>query len=285
VELLVAIAIIAILFGLVLAAAQRVREASFRTRCQNNLRQIGLAEHQYHDACGTLPPGTSRKLFNQSHPFMNWHAYLLPYLEQDALWRAAEMAYMQTRFFSSNPPHSPFATVMPLFVCPSDPWSAIVQKNHHGAPVALTDYMGNAGTNELALDGVLFLDSQIRFAEIMDGLSNTLLVGERPPSPDFRYGWWYAGLGQMANGSLDSVLGAQEINVGGPYGRLCPYGPYSFQNGSPQDRCSVFHYWSFHPGGANFLLCDGSVHFVAYSAAPVMPALATRAGAEAVSPP
>src|SRR5262249_40425790 len=146
------------------------------------------------------------------------------------------------------------------------------------------DYLGNAGINEQSNDGVLFLDSRVRIVDVKDGTSQTLLAGERPPSADFRYGWWYAGIGRDQNGSLDHVLGAREINqsIAGAYLRLCPAGPFSFARPDPNDLCAAFHYWSFHPGGANFALVDGSVHFLRYSANNILPALATRAGGEQV---
>jgi prepilin-type processing-associated H-X9-DG protein len=132
---------------------------------------------------------------------------------------------------------------------------------------------------------VLFLDSHVRLADITDGTSCTLMAGERPPSADCWYGWWYAGYGQAGTGSADMLLGARERNLGGPYVSSCPPGPYRFQAGRVENQCDLFHFWSLHPGGAHFLFADGSVRFLAYSAADILPALATRAGGEAVSLP
>jgi prepilin-type processing-associated H-X9-DG protein len=112
------------------------------------------------------------------------------------------------------------------------------------------------------------------------------MVAERPPSADLNFGWWYGGGGQSKDGSGDSVLGVREMYVG-PFGsgQLCPAGPYHFGSGEISNQCDAFHFWSLHSGGANFLFCDGSVRFLAYSADSILPALATRAGSERVSVP
>jgi hypothetical protein len=153
----------------------------------------------------------------------------------------------------------------------------------------LTSYVGVAGSDYTTKDGVLFQDSRIRSADIQDGMSQTLLVGERPPSKDNWYGWWYAGTGQLVNhipsGSPDMVLGARERNVSTSFdAAACPPGPYVFQAGSLDQQCSLFHFWSLHSGGGQFTLCDGSVHFISYQVEPSMiPAMATRAGQETVA--
>src|SRR5262249_53492282 len=147
--------------------------------------------------------------------------------------------------------------------------------------VALTSYLGVSGTNLHARDGVLYVDVRLRLTDIKDGLGKTVLVGERPPAGDFAYGWWYAGPGQHLTGSADVVLGAKEFNVVGLGD--CPVGPYAFGTGALDNPCDVFHFWSLHPGGGNFVFADASVRFLRYSAAAVLPALATRDGREAVA--
>ncbi len=284
VEILVVIGIIGALIGLLLPAVQRVRDADMRTRCMNQLRQIGLALHQYHDAQRSLPPGMSYLDGTDPYPFMSWNTRILPFLEQQALWVQAQKAYALDRSFYDNPPHTNRTVVVSLFSCPADPRTLSVQQLADGQRVTFTDYLGVEGTNQNRQNGVLFLDSQIRLTDITDGTSNTLCVGERPPSADGILGWWYAGEGQSKDGSADMVLGVRELNMGN-FGRDCPLGPYSFGPGRPNNQCDAFHFWSQHIGGAHFLFADGSVHFLSYSANDVLPALATRAGGEAVDWP
>jgi prepilin-type processing-associated H-X9-DG protein len=109
-----------------------------------------------------------------------------------------------------------------------------------------------------------------------------LMVGERPAAADFWYGWWYAGVGMESTGAPDSLLGVVEVKTTASFTDGCGSGPYQFEPAKLTDTCAVFHFWSVHPGGANFLMCDGSVHFLNYSATKILPALATRAGGESV---
>ena len=140
------------------------------------------------------------------------------------------------------------------------------------------------GVDQFTLDGLLFRDSSIRFGDIRDGTSSTLLVGERPPERDYGYGWWYAGWGQSKDGSAEMLLGARE-KITDPAYSHCPPQSNSFSPGRVADVCDVFHHWIFHQGGANFAFADGSVRFLKYSADSVLPALATRAGGESVPVP
>lgn len=283
VELLVCIAIVSILIGLTLAAVQRTREAAARVRCLDNLRQLGLALHQYHQAHGALPPGVGYQDGKDPYPFLGWQARLLPHLEQNSLWDQTVAAFHQDRVFWDNPPHTPLATVVPVFLCPSDGRISSPQSVGNVGVRAFTSYLGVEGTNAGLADGLLYLDSKHRLADATDGAATTLLVGERPPSADLVLGWWYAGWGQLQNGDGDMLLGVRSRNYAG-YGPGCPEGPYQFQPGKFSNQCDAFHFWSPHPGGANFLFADGSVRFVRYSADPILPALATRAGGETAPP-
>ncbi len=288
-ELLVIIGIIAVLMAIVLPAVMRVRDAAARVECANNLREIGLALQQYHNEHAVFPPGCSFQNGADPQPHMGWCARILPYLEQEILWREAVQAFAQEKFFLKTPPHVGY-TVVRVFTCSSD--SRTRMAHEYGTTAigstlraAFTSYLGSEGTNQFRKDGLLFLDSRIRFPDIKDGTSNTLMVGERPPSATLTLGWWYAGWGQDKDGSAEMILGVNEINVNKVYRTTCPSGPYQFQAGRIDDPCSAFHFWSLHPGGAHFLFADGHVRFLKYSAKPLMPALATRAGREQVELP
>jgi prepilin-type processing-associated H-X9-DG protein len=269
-------AIVGVLAGLLLPAVQRVRAAAIRTECGNNLRQIGIALHRYHDANAVLPPGCSGE--RSATPFMSWCTRILPYLEHDALWQTAHDAFIKEPSFMEVPPHTARSVVVSVLTCRSDPRGQVPRTRR-----AFTYFLGVEGTDQFTRDGVLFLDSKIRLTDIADGTTRTVLVGERPPSADGGFGWWYAGWGQGNDGSADMVLGVREMNVNAPWGGAghCPPGPYHFGPGSVTDQCDTFHFWSLHAGGANFAFVDGSVHFLAYSADAILPALATRSGAEA----
>lgn len=283
IEVLVVLAVVSVLLGLLLPAVQLVRAAAARASCANNLRQLGLAAHQYHDDHQVFPAGMRFQGFRDPYPLAGWLVFLLPYLEQDSLWRQTQEAYRQAPFPFANPPHEGLATVVKMFVCPADGRAATPQlsaRTHQR--IALTSYLGVSGTTSLAGDGMLFKDSRIRFTDVLDGTSSTLFAGERPASTDFQFGWWYAGAGQRFTGSADSVLGVVELNFLEPTINSCPVQAYSYGPGSLSNQCDLFHFWSLHQGGSHFLFVDGSVRFLAYPVASVLPALATRAGGEVV---
>ena len=286
IQTLVVVAITGVLVGLTLAGVQRVRASAARAQCQNNLRQIGLGLANHHTAHGRLPVGVTKTANAESFPLMSWQTRLLPFIEQEAVWRQAiEAIRTHPQTFSDDPPH-PFATVIPTYGCPADPRVREPVMARGRLRVALTSYLGSAGTRHSRRDGVLFRDSKVRFADLTDGTSNTLLAGERPPSPDMWVGWWYAGYGIDYNGTADLVLGVRERNsVTDPAFPDCGQGFAHYRPGRFDAMCDVMHFWSPRPGGGNFLFADGSVRFLVYSADDILPALATRAGGETVTVP
>jgi prepilin-type N-terminal cleavage/methylation domain-containing protein/prepilin-type processing-associated H-X9-DG protein len=289
IELLVVIAIIAILIGLMLAAVQNVRAAAARLDCQNRVKQLALALHNHHDTRSTFPPG-HRSLFHRDRmPFSGWPVSILPFVEQPALHQAAVDAFRFKPIPFPPNPHPGLSTVVPVFLCPTDGRIATAQVSQRtNTLAAFTSYLGVAGTDAVtARDGMLYQDSATRLTDVPDGTSNTLLLGERPPSHDYQFGWWYAGVGQQLTGSADLVLGAREPNLQPIMtGSVCGPGNYPFRAAKGfHDPCGMFHFWSPHSGGANFAFADGSVRFLSYSADPIMPALATRAGGETVVVP
>jgi prepilin-type processing-associated H-X9-DG protein len=282
IETLVVVGILAALLGLILPGVQRVRESASRMQCGSNLRQIGLGLHGYHDTYRVLPPGI--RVSTDPYPFLGWPARLLPYVEQQALWQQAQKDYaQQPRFWDPPAQHAGLRTVLPLFICPSDGRRDGWVMPEDGS-AAFTHYLGVIGRNIVTRDGLLYLDSQVALRDVLDGTSNTLMVGERPPSPDNRFGWWYAGVGQEGDGDADMILGVEGFRTTFRY-PTCPIGPYHFSPGQSSNVCDTLHFWSQHSGGAYFLFADGSLHFLSYSAAPLMPALASRAGREAVTLP
>lgn len=283
VEVLVVIGIIGVLVGLLLPAVQQVRAASLKTKCSGNLRQIGIAAQNYHSSLERLPSGM--RFANGTDPMLysSWLVALLPYLEQTEQWNIAQRDYSRSRFPFAIPTHFGLASVIPTLNCPADSRTNSAQvARRSGYAVAFTSFLGCAGRDLLSNDGVLFRDSLIRFCDVTDGTSQTILAGERPPSVDFQFGWWYAGTGQNFTGSLDMLLGTNELNLSNG---SCSVGPYKYQTGKLIELCDMFHFWSPHPNGASFLMVDGSVRFLNYSASTVLTALGSRSGGEVVDGP
>jgi prepilin-type N-terminal cleavage/methylation domain-containing protein/prepilin-type processing-associated H-X9-DG protein len=330
IELMVVISIISLLIALLLPAVQRVREAANRTQCLNNLKQMGLALQNYHGTYGSFPPALDARFQPMWH--WSWMARSLPFLEQDNLYHQAIEFAQNTAdpvVFDGTPgyaswspwggypfglgllPENPIiAAPVKIFLCPTDFSPRVFAvPTPYGSPLpivqAVTDYQGVTGTNYFLQDGSLAVDAPVRYTDLSDGSSNTLLVGERANVKEITYGAWFSGCGQLdrslpkdsnQRGSADVVLGTREVNSQQSDDVIvneCPYGPYHFQppnlirdsTGIIQPACDQFHFWSWHPGGANFLMADGSAHFLPYNADTILPALGTRAGNEALGLP
>lgn len=280
VELLVVIGILTIVISLLTPGVQYARESARRIACDNKLRQLGLAAHNFESAWKRLPTGHEGQ--NDQYPFQTWTTKLLPYLEQDSLYQEIQVAYQKSRNPFEQTVHTRFNTVLSPYTCPSD---SRVSASHvaRGIPVALSSYVGVNGTDFTLRDGLLYFQSRVRFADVTDGLSNTMAIIERPPSADFYFGWWYAGFGSDFAGAIDSSVGTHEINAFAPdhIGAFCSQGPFQMQRRTIHNaQCGIFHPWSLH-SVVNMVRADGSVTGISYEISlTVLMAAGTRAGAE-----
>lgn len=289
IELLVVIAILAILIGLLLPAVQRVRESAGRARCLNNLKQMGLALHNYHDTHRALPPG-----YLACGPYVNgatdtspgwaWGAHLLPFLEQQNLYKQYSLSLPVSNSLAA-------ATVVNTFLCPSDitPSTAFaVTDNSWGTvcmapPSSYAACCGSGRTTAATGNGVFYRNSQTRLSDITDGTSNTLFIEER---------------------AFAKVQGTWVGAISGGYCNEGPYNPdpapgrlgqgaaalvlvHAGTNNNPTER-NLDDAASMHTGGSNFLFADGSVHFIrsviSHSADSLThQAMGTRAGGEVLT--
>lgn len=280
IELVVVIGIIGILISIMLPAVQRVREAASRTSCLNNLKQIALAGHNYHGAQGHLPHGGEAvKQNGKIIAAWQWTHRVLPYLEQEQLYKEIQSAMSVTENLYLNPPHRHVTTVVPVFTCRSDGRLSDPITDDEGYTAAYASYFGCEGT------AVPFGPSNgamgARLNTFLDGTSQTIWIGERP-APGKRFsGSWYA-FGWLPEWTYDTYSRHLTGVVDYPmYSDPCQK-PFRFGPGRIENRCDSHHFWSFHTEGANFAFADGSVRFLSYSASPIIPALATRFGREVV---
>lgn len=279
VELLVVIAIIGVLVALLLPAVQAARESARRARCMNNLKQLALGCHNHEQALGTLPRGgTERGLpvpagandescCGENGAYWSWIARILPYIEQDALYKQANIP-------TNTIGQSKAQVAIPLAVvyCPSsNANSKMTMSNPADFPagtmiLGVTCYKGNQGSNwDVGQwinirygdvregmrngDGVLFRNDAralpvLRLNQVTDGTSNTIMIGEVIPEVEDRNAWAYT------NGAYATC--AIPINVKDANGKWFP--PGQWQNN--------YSFRSRHPGGAQFAFCDGSVRFL-----------------------
>ena len=311
IELLVVMAIISILIGLLLPAVQKVREAANRLKCKNNLKQIGLALHNYHTNNGYFPPGYVSTVgpngpADDRGPGWGWAAFILPYVEQTNL-------YSQIHFdLDITDPANTAVRMQSLkiFLCPSDngqPVFTVDQLNDpmpnystpltdvNGNPVqvAHANYIGIFGNPEITVDpgfllpnperdpthrGMFYRNVKVRIEDATDGTSYTLFVGER--SSNLAYVTW---TGAVTGGQVPPKIpdplgfgpeGAPVLVLGhtGDASDVPPHTPNSPVN-------HVDDFWSYHVMGVNFLFCDGSVQSITNTINPaIWWALGTRAG-------
>jgi prepilin-type N-terminal cleavage/methylation domain-containing protein/prepilin-type processing-associated H-X9-DG protein len=301
IELLVSISIIGVLLALLLPAVQKVREAANRLVCANNLKEIALAAHNFHDTYNRFPAGAHLPVYVGGVPTRatNLWVELLPYIEQDNLYK--QWDYCDNRNNVAGRENSTTAHVITLLICPSDPLpETVVEATGERGPrwvwgfYGMSSYGGNAGTRSLAFphvsrDGIFWIDSRVRLTDITDGTCNTFLFGERyhrdpevdrlgpkllpggaPIAQAGRWGYIWAGPATMG---MVTLHGAAPINY-----RMPADGDFS----ALMDRSCAFG--SGHLHGANFAFADGHVSFVSDRIPlSMLRALSTRAGGEVAS--
>jgi prepilin-type N-terminal cleavage/methylation domain-containing protein/prepilin-type processing-associated H-X9-DG protein len=288
VELLVVIAIIGILISLLLPAVQSAREAARRMQCSNKLRQIGLALHNYHAALRAFPPGSIVSDASCTAPTSTkrqapWTVQILPYLEQEALYKQFNMAGRFAALQGDGEPSDNDAaqnTPLTVFKCPSDPAPQEGDPSSNylgvqgGGPESAAQCLTGPTVNRRVRfnNGVLFTNSSVRIDHVSDGTSNTFLVGESRwwSYEHTNVGWpsWFswASSDRTAGGSGHTIVLAAAVDpLNNPLvdydssqGWIDSSGNYTnTMNLATHTRC----FGSRHPGGCHMAMCDGSVHF------------------------
>jgi prepilin-type processing-associated H-X9-DG protein len=277
------------LIGLLLPAVQQARGAAARTACLNNLKQVGLALHHFHDANGRLPPLRANSSGSDPNALLGWMALILPQMEQDSTFREAVRACQVDTDPLHVPPHFGMRHVVPSYVCPSDRRLLAPLIDDLDVEAAFTSYIGIAGamprdpSKNRSLLGVIGENPGCRLTQITDGTSQTIMVSERPPPASLQAGWWYHGkwfLWPFRGPNNFIVLGAGISIHGEPCSVRVAFGPGRLDN-----PCDRFHLWSLHTGGANFLMADASARFLTYSCEPVIWSMATRDSGESIEIP
>jgi prepilin-type N-terminal cleavage/methylation domain-containing protein/prepilin-type processing-associated H-X9-DG protein len=309
IELLVVIAIIGILVGLIVPAVQLVRESAARTQCQNNLHQLAIAAFMHHDGLGRFPSGINLPISNQEgavfpsntlvssgkiqeppipNQFISWPEALLPFIEQDGLLRFIDPSGDQYK--NTDGPHTIGAQVIPILLCPTDPVLPVSQyQGSKGGEIyyfGMNSYGGNGGTRSnppgaMTIDGVFYINSAVRIPMITDGVSNTLLFGER-----YHFDPNYSEINGLGGWAWANYNATEDYLFSTPVPINFLHADTDTSGDADDDRKCAFG--SGHTGGANFAMCDGSVRFLTLvnnSDLPLLQALSTRAGGEADSLP
>ncbi|HYT87253.1 MAG TPA: DUF1559 domain-containing protein [Gemmataceae bacterium] len=289
IELLVVIAIIAILIGLLVPAVQQVREAANRAQCLNNLKQLGLAIHSYHDTYKYFPPSATSQVFNPGWaPTHGWGQFLLPFIEQKPL---ADQYQWTKNWY--DPANQPVVTAqIPIMVCPSVPLRGQDKAPPSTVPpgpweASPTDYTpttriaqgaitaGWVSYTPADINGLMVTNQKIRMITVRDGTSNTIALAEDAGRP----GRWRMGTlvtEQLAN---SAASWADRNNLIAPTGAKADgssrVGP------CPMNCTNDNELYSFHPGGVQVVFADGSARFLqATIDLSMLAALITRAGGE-----
>ncbi len=292
VEVLVVIAIIGLLVAILLPAVQAARESGRKTHCFNNLKQIGIALVNYHDTYGSLPPGyISQPDGNGGElgPGWGWAALLLPQIEQINIFSVIQF---QLAIEKQTSPAAIAArtTTIATYLCPSDtinPSWMTWTRDSLGNPVApicevaAANYVAMYGSTEPGVDGdgLFYRNSSVRFADITDGLAETIAAGERSH---------FLGVATWTGAVRDAVLFDDD---GDEVGRAHPENSTGMVLGHAGERATpgaassdVNQFYSFHGPGANFLFMDGHCSFIPTTIDYAMyQAMSTRAGSETIS--
>lgn len=280
IELLIVIAICSLLLALLLPAVQSARDRARMLECKNNIRNLGLACHTFHDTYGYFPRSTIRPRgttrINEQPPgnlwdwdsgsYETWHRQILPFIEHSG-------ARVQD--------------VVPIFGCPSDPRGP----EYHVPEYGFTWYVGVYSNSGTLNNGIIVDDSNLKSKftvsanSVIDGLSHTILMTERPPAADGNFGWWDSRC--CTEDNISPVKGTNRPFSSGSFGN-CP-NPAYFQFGNYLDNCAFNAIWSCHREGANFFMADGSVRTMPYHIAreavgttTLLEALASRSGSEVI---
>lgn len=301
IELLVVIAIIALLIALLLPAVQQSREAARRTQCKNNLKQLGIALHNYADVHQMFPPGHLDTYYpaptqNARHQ-IGWLTYLLPYVDQGPLYNSINWNVLDVTLNAQSNPgfYAAGGVDVPIFVCPSDP----VGRNR--SDFAPTNYFGSQGNKcdcrDTNCDGLFGHSSFARLSQITDGLSQTIACGESLKgdmnTATISDNYIFTNLSTAS--ALDVTTCASVTPNAADRGTIWFGGQPQFNIMAtirgPNDRytdciapnygCTNFAARSVHSGGAHLLIADGSVQFLSQSISiEVYHALGSRAGGE-----
>jgi prepilin-type N-terminal cleavage/methylation domain-containing protein/prepilin-type processing-associated H-X9-DG protein len=296
IELLVVIAIIALLIGLLLPAVQAAREAARRSQCSNNLKQIGIALHNYHDALGSFPPGWLSRpdpSGDNAGPGWSWATMALAFYEQSPLYGAINV------YLPIERPENLTARIdtIGIFMCPTDAYfqssftvvDATTSSTALGGPicdVSSSNYVGVFGTGDPSDipgrdfgDGTFFRNKSVGLRDYLDGTSNTIAVGER--SQNLSRATWTGAVTQAAV----PITALQAENGLDPEGGDALVVAHTGELDGPNSiPAHADQFWALHPGGAQFLYADGSVRFLkARRPLALFQSLATRAGGEVLS--